>query len=116
MGQQEEKTMNGFDDEVEAARRLLELRNERSGDFKFHKTDRPVMRCSDGHCVSAYDVEVTTKRRGVKIAAYVGGQEPSWLQRSEEHTSELQSLMCISYAVFCLKKKIQYISTQQTTK
>src|SRR3546814_3862350 len=28
-----------------------------------------------------------------------------WLHRSEEHTSELQSLMCISYAVFCLKKK-----------
>src|SRR3546814_4827586 len=29
----------------------------------------------------------------------------SWLPRSEEHTSELQSLMRISYAVFCLKKK-----------
>src|SRR3546814_3490014 len=32
-----------------------------------------------------------------------------WLRevtRSEEHTSELQSLMRISYAVFCLKKKI----------
>src|SRR3546814_5446205 len=29
--------------------------------------------------------------------------------RSEEHTSELQSLMRISYAVFCLKKKKQYI-------
>src|SRR3546814_5847764 len=29
--------------------------------------------------------------------------------RSEEHTSELQSLMRISYAVFCLKKKIYYI-------
>src|SRR3546814_9982983 len=28
-----------------------------------------------------------------------------WQQRSEEHTSELQSLMRISYAVFCLKKK-----------
>src|SRR3546814_1811320 len=28
--------------------------------------------------------------------------------RSEEHTSELQSLMRISYAVFCLKQKIQY--------
>src|SRR3546814_5229134 len=26
-----------------------------------------------------------------------------WWQRSEEHTSELQSLMSISYAVFCLK-------------
>src|SRR3546814_2594296 len=31
---------------------------------------------------------------------------PTWpLTRSEEHTSELQSLMRISYAVFCLKKK-----------
>src|SRR3546814_6736878 len=30
---------------------------------------------------------------------------PSSLNRSEEHTSELQSLMRISYAVFCLKKK-----------
>src|SRR3546814_6840072 len=30
-------------------------------------------------------------------------------RRSEEHTSELQSLMRISYAVFCLKKKITYI-------
>src|SRR3546814_1481037 len=28
--------------------------------------------------------------------------------RSEEHTSELQSLMRISYAVFCLKKQIKY--------
>src|SRR3546814_5209122 len=28
-----------------------------------------------------------------------------WIVRSEEHTSELQSLMRISYAVFCLKKK-----------
>src|SRR3546814_1132080 len=30
------------------------------------------------------------------------------LMRSEEHTSELQSLMRISYAVFCLKKKNKY--------
>src|SRR3546814_9008023 len=34
--------------------------------------------------------------------------------RSEEHTSELQSLMRISYAVFCLKKKKQ-ITTLLTT-
>src|SRR3546814_6718867 len=48
-----------------------------------------------------------------------GGGEPiassltlitSSIARSEEHTSELQSLMRISYAVFCLKKK----TTQQT--
>src|SRR3546814_1632291 len=31
--------------------------------------------------------------------------------RSEEHTSELQSLMRISYAVFCLKKKNKHITT-----
>src|SRR3546814_5515476 len=46
---------------------------------------------------------------------------PPWLafwqrnSRSEEHTSELQSLMRISYAVFCLKKKKiskQYIQIQ----
>src|SRR3546814_2701089 len=34
--------------------------------------------------------------------------------RSEEHTSELQSLMRISYAVFCLKKKKNKITTQHT--
>src|SRR3546814_7404724 len=35
------------------------------------------------------------------------------LGRSEEHTSELQSLMRISYAVFCLKKKKIKIETSQ---
>src|SRR3546814_7898012 len=35
--------------------------------------------------------------------------EPDALRRSEEHTSELQSLMRISYAVFCLKKKTHTI-------
>src|SRR3546814_2317637 len=36
--------------------------------------------------------------------------------RSEEHTSELQSLMRISYAVFCLKKKKTQNTTQATRK
>src|SRR3546814_8953065 len=35
--------------------------------------------------------------------------------RSEEHTSELQSLMRISYAVFCLKKKKKKSRTQNST-
>src|SRR3546814_8257977 len=35
-----------------------------------------------------------------------------WL-RSEEHTSELQSLMRIAYAVFCLEKKLKYNNKQQ---
>src|SRR3546814_3636071 len=37
----------------------------------------------------------------------------SQLPRSEEHTSELQSLMRISYAVFCLKKKKKTKNTSQ---
>src|SRR3546814_5607979 len=37
------------------------------------------------------------------LAAALRGETAFW--RSEEHTSELQSLMRISYAVFCLKKK-----------
>src|SRR3546814_5004017 len=36
--------------------------------------------------------------------------------RSEEHTSELQSLMRISYAVFCLKKKTRKLQLLNTTK
>src|SRR3546814_7049442 len=35
--------------------------------------------------------------------------------RSEEHTSELQSLMRISYAVFCLKKKKKLLTSHTTT-
>src|SRR3546814_4029407 len=39
------------------------------------------------------------------------------LSRSEEHTSEIQSLMRISYAVFCLKKKTQslHVSSRQSS-
>src|SRR3546814_8574489 len=43
-------------------------------------------------------------RRGVALAERAHAVEHV-RQRSEEHTSELQSLMHISYAVFCLKKK-----------
>src|SRR3546814_7318558 len=44
--------------------------------------------------------------RVVLRAALPGGKQLAVLvDRSEEHTSELQSLMRISYAVFCLKKK-----------
>src|SRR3546814_3642897 len=43
-------------------------------------------------------------------ADYVGSTSGILAYRSEEHTSELQSLMRISYAVFCLKKKIKKIN------
>src|SRR3546814_5472948 len=40
--------------------------------------------------------------------AKIKGEVSNQMHRSEEHTSELQSLMRISYAVFCLKKKKHY--------
>src|SRR3546814_9417094 len=43
------------------------------------------------------------ERLALNIAASYGGRQD--IARSEEHTSELQSLMRNSYAVFCLKKK-----------
>src|SRR3546814_1553612 len=50
---------------------------------------------------------------------YQGGaawRERLLADRSEEHTSELQSLMRISYAVFCLKKKKQTTNINTNTK
>src|SRR3546814_3599703 len=44
------------------------------------------------------------------VRAVLRADDEAELVRSEEHTSELQSLMRISYAVFCLKKK----TTQQS--
>src|SRR3546814_4422363 len=50
----------------------------------------------------AHALEFTVCYRDSYISHYVNlGEEPP---RSEEHTSELQSLMRISYAVFCLQK------------
>src|SRR3546814_3578428 len=62
-------------------------------------------------------------RVGAKILISGGGRcnftnlnssPDCFLSRSEEHTSELQSLMRISYAVFCLKKKTKTISRRLT--
>src|SRR3546814_2668307 len=54
------------------------------------------------YCMNTKDVELA-----IKYGYQAGSlRQPTWtIHRSEEHTSELQSLMRISYAVFCLKKK-----------
>src|SRR3546814_8741906 len=44
-------------------------------------------------------------RRPAAAGGYISHVRPEMARRSEEHTSELQSLMRISSAVFCLKKK-----------
>src|SRR3546814_1841856 len=61
---------------------------------------RPT-RCDDTPKVSAC-LAVSTASLKASVAVVPGAMVA---RRSEEHTSELQSLMRISYAVFCLKKK-----------
>src|SRR3546814_8473257 len=55
-----------------------------------------------------HDVLLPEEVRGCQ--SFRSGGDPGI--RSEEHTSELQSLMRISYAVFCLKKKTQQSSNR----
>src|SRR3546814_2694709 len=60
-------------------------------------------------------------RDGLLTGERLRSAVPEWRNagiwfRSEEHTSELQSLMRISYAVFCLKKKKQRNTTKTTSK
>src|SRR3546814_2428148 len=57
---------------------------------------------------AAAGAKVARRRPDPGRAAAAGADRAA---RSEEHTSELQSLMRISYAVFCLKKKKQYLIT-----
>src|SRR3546814_2710892 len=87
-----------------------------------------VVRLLGGESYWPYGVEqlhAACRERGIKLAMLPGDEQPDpalatyatleeeaafrlWrycVERSEEHTSELQSLMRISYAVFCLKKK-----------
>src|SRR3546814_6625595 len=73
-----------------------------NGPFDGHH-DRPVMPWS-GHPAS----EVPEGHYAIPL-----GQANI---RSEEHTSELQSLMRISYAVFCLKKKKKRLITTHTSR
>src|SRR3546814_7936404 len=70
----------------------------------------------DQHVVLMFVDFVCTHRIGalsesvVRVAASAGKAETG---RSEEHTSELQSLMRISYAVFCLKKNTTTLKNQK---
>src|SRR3546814_8477855 len=68
------------------------------------------------HWLEAYDF--ASSRGATALNAYARERDPfsrvgkaTVAVRSEEHTSELQSLMRISYAVFCLKKKKKNTTT-----
>src|SRR3546814_1610444 len=95
-----------------------------------HQTERPLRHAgavdADGHILEPPDlwetyIDPKHRDRALRFEVddngleelWIGGERslmsrngfPSTLGRSEEHTSELQSLMHISYAVFCFKKK-----------
>src|SRR3546814_7342914 len=55
----------------------------------------------------SFAMHMTARKHGMSLQDAMAEAFNDWLRkmRSEEHTSELQSLMRISYAVFCLKKK-----------
>src|SRR3546814_3908959 len=82
-----------------------------------NRSDRLVECVSDEPFESDYGGDWRLKSYRNKIDGTVnlvlqkGPVDPA---RSEEHTSELQSLMRISYAVFCLKKKIYKLQSQYT--
>src|SRR3546814_3154458 len=61
--------------------------------------------------LSPEELQTAIARADKAMIARANGVGPKLALRSEEHTSELQSLMRISYAVFCLKKKIMYIQS-----
>src|SRR3546814_9953167 len=95
-------------------RRIVELEAQifRAGLARRLGPGRPELdaRCADpvvGRllvvALAGADTRLDAKRQGADFAGVDA-------VRSEEHTSELQSLMRISYAVFCLKKKKQNVS------
>src|SRR3546814_10368557 len=97
---------------------LLEInpRASRTVPFVSKATGRPLAkiaaRCMAGMTLAAQGVveEIVPDYYCVKeaifpFAKFQGVDPILGPERSEEHTSELQSLMRISYAVFCLKKK-----------
>src|SRR3546814_10813277 len=110
---------------MRVARRFTEAGTEVYDRIEFRRTSSEI-RNPDGSLVfRAEDIEVPSswsqvacdvlaqkyfRKRGLPLKSRRVPEDnvPAWLwrsARSEEHTSELQSLMRISYAVFCLNKK-----------
>src|SRR3546814_7036552 len=93
---------------------------ETAQSFRLHGADQPgvifqVLYCLNlvqiglegrhTHVYHLHGVGIRTVKSGNQLFIAASGMISAFQQRSEEHTSELQSLMRISYAVFCLKKK-----------
>src|SRR3546814_2233001 len=75
----------------------------RSRDFRLWRWRRTLPRAPASRRVEGDRAQAPARPGAHAVHPPVGQRDPG--RRSEEHTSELQSLMRISYAVFCLKKK-----------
>src|SRR3546814_2621954 len=64
-----------------------------------------VVNARTGSAAESFAYTLQQAGRATIVGEASGGAANPGAPRSEEHTSELQSLMRISYAVFCLKKK-----------
>src|SRR3546814_8804238 len=81
-------------------RGLRGMRVQRFDHCQLHGQDIEAMRDLLAEVLGFYVTEHVVDADGGNLAIFM-----SLAMRSEEHTSELQSLMRLSYAVFCLKKK-----------
>src|SRR3546814_5594905 len=87
------------------------IRGARSNDRRMATLGYPVFR----YRLTAFVIAgMICGLAGVLTATNTDFISPAMMHRSEEHTSELQSLMRISYAVFCLKKNIKSTRDHQT--
>src|SRR3546814_10184951 len=76
--------------------------------FRSHVGEHPAVGCVGAAIAHRQHRDLVAGRpleKGIGDAGRIGVDHTGARLRSEEHTSELQSLMRISYAVFCLKKK-----------
>src|SRR3546814_8581164 len=84
--------------------------------FPYTTLFRSLQRVLSRQCALREVGKYSLRRTHFRVGSTIGGAPPMLgecgLRRSEEHTSELQSLMRISYAVFCLKKKKHTYTTK----
>src|SRR3546814_8485380 len=103
----EKRTMNMLDvDAIRAQVRALDFTRGTPADAAMRREDDADARANlaiEGMALDAGEHALFDMLR--EEAARSTATKPAY-RRSEEHTSELQSLMRISYAVFCLKKQI----------
>src|SRR3546814_5454007 len=89
----------------EVERRLYRTLRERRAPVRRYRKGGHLARCADRKGDGSGKLDRVVHERATRAGAAWFPSSSRHSRRSEEHTSELQSLMRSSYAVFCLKKK-----------